>query len=237
MNKCKIEKITKQYIEPNYYFKFQPIVCKDNNNIGYEVLLDFNRFENIYLGSRESYINAITFGNPFEAFLLEIPKLLSQKNKVKWELENKHLFFNLERHKLCNQKFIHNVIDSSKQLYEENISLVVEITERNLCNDCPVILAGLKQLIYKDVILAVDDFDIYKGDFRQNEFEYGYYQFAKIEAPKNNDEQKIARNFIDKCRVNNIQVIIERVEKEADLVPDAFGYQGFMIDKGESWIT
>ncbi|MEZ8785365.1 hypothetical protein AB6D77_22135 [Vibrio splendidus] len=83
-----------------------------------------------------------------------------------------------------------------------------------------------------DFPLAMNDFDIYSGDYRNEEFKQGIYSYVKIIAPKNEEEENKLALF--RYQNPSEKIIIENIANQSDLEflekikPTAV--QGFFFD-------
>ncbi|MFM4941596.1 EAL domain-containing protein [Aeromonas enteropelogenes] len=206
-----------------YYFKYERIVSPYGDNLGYEILLDFNKARN-EMGDDvvQQYEKAINNGAALE-FLIKT--LIDNK---RW-IHAKRLFINIERVYLCNEQLLQKAVILAKNLHLKGIELVLEITERNPCGKCAKIDVGLQYLKSFGIALAADDFDIYSNDFRFGEVLSGVYDYIKIEVPTNESERKLFNDFILEISHMSKKVIIEKVEDPTLLngLFTPFGIQGY----------
>ncbi len=85
------------------------------------------------------------------------------------------------------------------------------------------------------VITAVDDYDIYQADFRENELTQNLYEFIKIQSPTSKGEIDILDTFV---RTRSEKIIMEHVESPSifnmlvSLNRFFWGFQGYCFDKG-----
>lgn len=206
-----------------FYYRLQKIVSLQGENIGVEVLLDFQRAQNEMSDGLLQYTQAINDGRSLD-FLLNI--LLTKEPKS----FAKRIFINVERMNLCNKVLLRKIAAAARRLYVDyDLELVVEITERNPCGYCADILHGLVFLKNNKISLAADDFDVYGGDFRSKEVGIGLYDYIKVCMPTSIEQAKMLNEFI---RLRKEKVIIEMVERHEEIINlgvsnRAFGYQGF----------
>ena len=162
----------------------------------------------------------------------------NQDDKLHRLLKNKKIFLNIERSCVCNRIIVNEIINFKNYLMTLGIELVLEVTERevSVCWGCCEIKAGLTELSRNKVLLAVDDYDIYNGDFRSSELPI--YNYIKIEVPKNENEYQQLDSFIQNSE-GKLNIVIERIESQEELTrvikKDATtclsGFQGFVFGK------
>jgi len=209
-------------------FKLQEIVNVDNNNIGYEVLINSATLPCKIIDY--IYNEEIKFP-PLTRVL--ISKLESFVYSNATYFLKKYIFINLERSNLCDQFLLCDIAILKNKLIEIDIYLVVEITERNICNKCSKIELGLNFLKKQKVILAVDDYNL-ESDFRKYEVSSGLYQFIKVEYLENS---KFISQIESLNKVTRSKLIIERVETKENrhklnkVDSIIWGMQGFFYGK------
>ncbi|WP_421187415.1 hypothetical protein [Aeromonas enteropelogenes] len=206
-----------------YAFKYEKIVARDGAIIGYEILLNFDKAR-AYGDHISQYQKSIHDTSATEA---AINMLLSD-----WPVHGaRRYFINFERMHLCNKILLKKIALLSKKLHSNNIELVLEITERNVCGFCSQIDDGLEFLNDMEVSLAVDDFDIYseEDDFRMPEVLSGVYQYIKIEVPLNEVQRRRFHHFSSRTDISARKIIVERIEHKNMIVGLArlFGFQGY----------
>ncbi|MEL3925741.1 EAL domain-containing protein [Aeromonas enteropelogenes] len=206
-----------------YDFKFERIVSASGALLGYEILLDFAKAKcSGDIACVAQYEKAI---HDTSAIEFAISKLL----KAKSTLRVNRLFLNFERMHLCHRQLLAKIALLSKELFVNNIELVLEITERDVCGNCEQIRYGLSFLKSAGVSLAVDDFDIYNGDFRVAEVLSGLYDYIKVEAPITAAQRTTFNKFATLSFLKEKKIIMERIENTAMLrglvIP--FGLQGY----------
>lgn len=206
-----------------FFFKMQKIVTFGGDVIGYEILLDFQKAQQEMKDGVLVYTQAINDGRSLD-YLLNI--MLTKKPTV----SGKKMFINVERMNLCNKMLLRKIVATARHLQTKyDIDLVVEITERNPCGYCVNVMHGLLYLKKSHVSLAADDFDIYRGDFREKEIDTGLYDFIKVDMPKSQLEAVRLNEFIHK---RNENIIVEMVENHEKIMffgvsGRVYGYQGF----------
>ncbi|HEH9404375.1 TPA: hypothetical protein SIA26_004580 [Aeromonas bestiarum] len=208
--------------ETAFYYKLQKVVSYEQDVIGYEVLLDFEKAQALISDGLMLYTKAINDGSALDY-------LLSMLMKDNFSFFSTKIFINVERINLCNETLLRKINLAAKNLLKTNqVELVVEITERNPCGYCVDIMYGLVYLTRCKVLLAVDDFDIYGDDFRKKEINIGLYDFIKIIMPKSTAEAIVFNQFVS---TRNEKIIVEMVEVHNHLeqweLNVVYGYQGF----------
>lgn len=203
-----------------YEVKFEKIVSWHGDLLGYEILLDFDFARR--KGLLEDYKKGI-----LDMSVIEYT--LSRLVRSSMVFNPKRLFVNMERSHLCNPHLLRKAVLVSRQLFLNNVELVLEITERNPCLNCPRILKGLLFLKREGVSLAIDDYNIYDDDFRAPEVLAGLYNYIKIEMPMNELEQRSFNSFSLQLAPSCGKVILERVELLDDVkqLVRPFGLQGY----------
>lgn len=205
-----------------FHYRLQKIVTEDKRVIGYEVLLNFAKADCDSKKTYHQYNNAINDGRALDYLLNH---LLTKPLMI----FSKKIFINVERMNLCNKFLMRKLVAVSNLLFLNNdIELVVEITERNQCGSCNEIHKGLTFLKRNVVSLAADDFDIYNGDFRDNEIRMGLYNYIKVIMPTSPSEVSKLNSFIT---ITKEKIIIEMVEDYYILkslnIKSVYGYQGY----------
>ncbi|CAJ1807374.1 hypothetical protein PEKONANI_01454 [Aeromonas jandaei] len=219
----------------DFFYRLQKIVATTDNKsgfevVGYEFLLNFAKAKMIFgQDGLDFYEEAILTGKA----IINLVRLI--KDVYKNLRAGTRLFINIERRDLCDVQVLTSLVELSNKLYiDRDIELVVEITERNNCSDYFKFHQALHFLAEKKVSLAVDDYDIYNGDFREKEvFEHSLYTYVKINMPHEKDEQSALKEFL-RNNEGKRRVIVERVEYDDDLkvlsLLPLFGFQGFLFD-------
>lgn len=206
-----------------FYYRMQRIVSLQGDTIGVEVLLDFQRAQGEIGNGIIEYTRAINDGRSLDF-------LLNALLKKTLAYSQKKIFINVERMNLCNKVLLRKIATTSRKLYVENdTELVVEITERNPCGYCADILHGLVFLKKNKVYLAVDDFDLYHGDFRNKEVDIGLYDYIKVNIPESIEQARKLNEFVSSRKE---KIIIEMVDehnkiRKLGISNNVFGYQGF----------
>ncbi|MFQ2293909.1 hypothetical protein ACK323_20650 [Aeromonas enteropelogenes] len=206
----------------NFHYRLQKIVACDESVLGYEVLLDFSKVKRDEDQLCHPYYKAINDGRALDYLLNSI----LTKPMIFFE---KKIFINVERINLCNKFLIRKLVAASNLLFLNNdVELVVEITERNQCGNCTDIVQGLNFLKRNTVSLAADDFDIYNGDFRDREVLMGLYDYIKVIMPTSSLEASTLNKFVTSRKED---IIIEMVEDASLLkklnIKSVYGYQGY----------
>lgn len=218
MSECRYDDFFSRLTE--YEFKLENIYSSCGRLFGYEILLDFEKAE--MSASTFHYKKSICDASAIECV---INKLLAMKSNF----SGRKLFVNFERLHLCHRQLLSKVAFLSKELSYNKVELVLEITERNECGSCEQIRNGLSYLKSAGVTLAVDDFDIYGGDYRVAEVLSGVYDYVKVEAPTTASQRCKFNKFASLNFMKNKKIIMERVECTTLLqglaVP--FGLQGY----------
>lgn len=205
-----------------FHYRLQKIVARDESVLGYEVLLDFSKADCDLDNPSHQYYKAINDGRALDYLL----NSLLTKPLIFF---SKKIFINVERINLCNKFLMRKLVAASKALFINNdVELVVEITERNQCGSCNDIIQGLAFLKRNTVSLAADDFDVYNGDFRDKEVLMGLYNYVKVIMPTSPLEASTLNSFITSRKE---EVIIEMVEDVNLLntlkIKSVYGYQGY----------
>ncbi|WP_080755627.1 EAL domain-containing protein [Aeromonas hydrophila] len=214
----------------NFSLKIQNIVSPFTDDvIGGEILIDFNDEITSEFMSYDS--SNIYFMNG-SALEYTLSYLYNQTYSL---LNGRKIFVNVERMNLCNSIVLRKILSLSRKMSQGyNIELIIETTERNVCGACPRILTGLDFLRDKKISLAMDDYNIYNGDFRCNEINSGFYNYIKLEAPQTKHEINVLNKFIKSTHQN---IIIEKIEDKDILeridMKNVYGLQGYAFDYGK----
>ncbi|MDV7105981.1 EAL domain-containing protein [Vibrio sp. TH_r3] len=222
----------------NVDYKLESIVDFDKNIIGYECLVNARRLtlEEIKVIFYKEFSLPFLFMNLMKRIKYDLKN--NQRDGLHCLLKNRKLFINIERSCVCNRVIINEIIHFKKYLMTLNIELVLEVTEReaSVCWACSEIYSGLSELSKNQVLLAVDDYDIYNGDFRSSEL--SIYNYIKIEVPKNENQYQQLDSFIRNSQ-STLNIVIERIESQAELTrvtqkgiaTSLRGFQGFVFGK------
>ncbi|NOH31317.1 EAL domain-containing protein [Vibrio mediterranei] len=216
----------------SFQYKMQGIYSVRGQCLGYEILIDSRRSRETSLDP--NFHQDLMFSSSAN-YLLERIKVAIEHGTFKCDWSGKHMFLNLERSNLCDITLLSGLIELNNYLLEKQIRLVVEITERNVCENCVRIIEGLILLKQNGVVMAVDDYDIYKSDFRANELEMKLYEFIKIQSPSCERELDALEAFE---QIRPEKIIMEHVESTSifkmliNLNKIFWGYQGYWFDKG-----
>ncbi|MFM5316185.1 EAL domain-containing protein [Aeromonas veronii] len=207
----------------SYEIKFEKIVSWHNDILGYEILLDFDHARKNGEGLLAEYKKGMLDSSATEYTLSQLVRVGGMG------FNPKRFFVNIERNHLCNPLLLRKAALVSKELFLNDIELVLEITERNPCGKCIKMLNGLRFLKDSGVSLAVDDYDIYNGDFRTPEVLAGVYDYIKIEMPMNEHERRCFNAFSLQFAQERQKIILERVEYLDDVkaLVRPFGLQGY----------
>ncbi|RLQ17083.1 EAL domain-containing protein [Vibrio sp. SBT000027] len=215
----------------NVDYKIQEINCFSSYEpVGYEVLINSSKLSESE--RKLVFSNDVKHPNSVRRMMKRVINTIINKKDTKEKLSNKSLFINLERSNLCDYYLLSELKKASNVLKKNSINLVIEITERDTCPQCKRVSDGLKLLNIMDIPLAIDDFDIYSGDYRNEEFKQGIYSYIKIRTPKNEEEENKLALF--RFQNPSEKIIIENVENQSDIdflkniKPTAV--QGFFFD-------
>lgn len=230
MNTCQLKRYQDKHSGFDYKFKSQGIYSPilERQNIGIEILVDFEK-SNI---NARSNIDMI-LSEASEILVSKIIRSLRSKPTGNWH--NKYIFINLERSNLCNILLIKRLATLSQHFSSLGINLVIEITERNPCGECHSVRVGLDNLYHEGLTLAVDDFELYKGDFRASEINKHHFDYIKVDMPRTNIELRLLESFIQNRPEH---IIVERIENKRQLKEleklsgQIWGYQGYLFDTG-----
>lgn len=211
------------FIDINY--KLQEIVDEEDQNLGFEVLITPENLPKKTV--KEVYHREIRYPHLTRSLIARLDKYITHRSD---DFKGKHLFINLERSNLCDKYLLCDIVILKNSLADLNINIVVEITERNPCNDCSKIRKGFEFLQKQKVLLAVDDYNL-DYDFRDEELFGGFYHFIKVE---HSCEPNYYSKIIELSKRTRSKVIIERVEthnerqqiRQSDI--QFWGLQGFL---------
>lgn len=225
--KCDVRSVLSFKYQNIFRADMSSIVHRSENIIGAELLIDTNRL--IESGVTKDELENVIFLGEADFASLKCSEVFLGKEK---------LFINIEKVSLCNVKLLKSISESNIKLKLIGVDLVVEITERDFCNNCVRIIEGLTYLKSEGVKLARDDFDytahINGRDERELEL---YYDYIKIETPINNIEVRTFNDFINMFGRKK-RIIVERVETIEQLrninLDKVWGLQGFLFCKGVS---
>ncbi|HHQ4663895.1 TPA: EAL domain-containing protein [Aeromonas veronii] len=207
----------------SYEIKFEKIVSWYNDTLGYEILLDFDHARKYGPSVLAEYKKGMLDSSVTEFTLSQLVRVGGMG------FNPQRFFVNVERNHLCNPQLLRKAVLVSKELFLNDVELVLEITERNPCGKCNRVLSGLRFLKEAGVSLAVDDYNIYSGDFRTPEVLSGIYDYIKIEMPMNEHERQCFNSFSLRYAQERQKIILERVENIDDVkvLVRPFGLQGY----------
>lgn len=227
--KVENSKISATSIYSRIEFKTQQIRNVHGGVLGHEVLLSFDKLTSL----ETSYFFKKLIIDTYTTKVL-VRKLNENIEQLKF-LSN-YIFINVERTHLCDNHLIGEIIKLNGSFKKYDVTLVIEVTERDYCGACPRIIDGILSLKSSNIMLAIDDYDIYKDvhvDFLYEDKIISLFDIIKINIP---DERSVStfKNFVSNC---SQRVIVEMVETEAHLNyvknrSDIWGIQGFIYDKG-----
>ncbi|CAM4449608.1 hypothetical protein [Vibrio agarivorans] len=217
-----------------YQYKTQSICDFNGGVLGYELLIDNSSSIEVEIVLGMNVHKDITFSSSANNLIDRLKDAVINSDFV--DLNGKKVFINIERSNLCDITLIARLIELKGLLVRYNSALVVEITERNTCGACVRILSGLALLKDNGISLAADDFDVYNGDFREEEVSMGIYDYIKIRAPKTCYEIGKVVSSLEHIKE---RVILEMVESAEVLKSisyfssNVYGLQGYYFDLGK----
>jgi len=228
MTKEEVEKIKKAEFEAKFFIKealkenklipfFQPIVDKNKNIIGYEILARIKTDEG-YIPAFRFIQDAIKFG-----YALEIDEIIHKTaiQKIKQEnRDNKLFFLNLSKTFIHSKENIDKLIEnlSINNLKVENF--VLEITEEEAITEYNYIKDIIRYAKYNNLKFALDDFGagysnfIYIKHFDIDIIKLDGSLSRNIHLDK--DNQVIVESIIKIAKYKNIKVLAEMVETEEE---------------------
>lgn len=226
MDKCALGSVRYRDVYSSltsYEIKFEKIVSWYDDILGYEILLDFDHARKHGQNVLAEYKKGMLDSSVTEFTLSQLVRVGGMG------FNPKRFFVNIERNHLCNPHLLRKAALVSKELFLNDVELVLEITERNPCGKCNRVLSGLRFLKDVGVSLAIDDYNIYNGDFRTPEVLSGMYDYIKIEMPMNEHEQQCFNSFSLRYAKEHQKIILERVENIDDVkeLVRPFGLQGY----------
>lgn len=192
----------------NLNYKLQEITNLEGINIGYEILIDAKGFSVIQVD--EIYNKGLMYPHPTKKLMRRIENYIEGGGQL---LSGKSLFVNLERSHLCDKFLLCDIVILSKKLAHQNASLIIELTERDICGKCSKIDEGIYFLKQNKILLALDDYNINEGDFRNDELDAKVYNFIKIDFSSITNNL----NYIDDIlKKHNLKLIVEYIESESN---------------------
>lgn len=227
--KVVIPKISATSIYNKLGYKTQQIRNVHGELIGHEFLLSLDKLTHLEI---EYFFKRLII----DTYSTKVMVRTIYENIKNLKFINDYIFINMERSHLCDNHLISEIIKLNFILKKHKSNLVVEITERDHCGSCVRIIEGIKYLSASGIMLAIDDYDIYKDDLSNFLFSKDVkdlFDIVKINIP----EQYLLptfNKFISKC---DKRIIVEMVETREQLEQienrnDIWGIQGYIYDKG-----
>ncbi|HDY8064182.1 TPA: EAL domain-containing protein [Vibrio vulnificus] len=210
----------------NISYKIQEMINLEGENIGYEVLIDAEGLS--IIKADEIYNKSLMFPHSTQRLIRRLEQYINENEK---EFYGKNLFINLERSHLCDKFLLCDIVILSRKSARKNVNIVIEITERNICGSCPEVETGINFLSKNKVLLALDDYELDKCDFRHKELEYDFYDFIKVSFSSLFNHIKELDEIITR---HNLKLIIEHIETESEKkwilqhVPKTWAMQGYL---------
>ncbi|MDP5255136.1 MULTISPECIES: EAL domain-containing protein [unclassified Vibrio] len=197
----------------------QPIHDSANKIHGGEILV---RWQHPLLGLvyPDEFIDLVEksgTANYLTAYLMDEFTVYGLKNKER--LDQFHLSFNITAQQLTEYRIIEQCERFIRCFSQEQISLVLELTEREQVNLTPDILEHYKKLKSIDVSISIDDFGT--GTSSLTYLQMFDVDFIKIDKSfvdlinSSSQSNHIIHNMLDLTRRLNIPTVAEGVENEA----------------------
>ncbi len=212
----------------NLSYKIQEINSLSGINIGYEVLINAEGLS--VKQANEIYNKSLMFPHSTQRLIRRLEHYVEENSH---ELTGKSLFINLERSHLCDKFLLCDIVILSRQAAYKKVNIIIEITERDICGSCSEIRNGIKFLNKNNVLLALDDYQINKNDFRRNELESNVYSFIKVDFVSLSNHQEQLEELLEKY---NLKLVVEYIESESDRdwvsrhAPETWALQGYLYN-------
>ncbi len=212
----------------NLCYKIQEINDLNGDNIGYEVLINAEGLS--VRQADEIYNKSLMFPHATQRLIRRLEHYVEENSQ---ELTGKNLFINLERSHLCDKFLLCDIVILSRKAAHKNVNVIIEITERDTCGKCSEIGSGIEFLNKNNVLLALDDYEVNKNDFRCNELESNVYSFIKVDFVSLSNHQEQLEELLEKY---NLKLIVEYIESESDRdwvsqhVPNTWALQGYLYN-------
>lgn len=217
----------------NFNYKLQNIYNLDGKHIGAELLLnkgnlsecDFTFQLNSVMNNHVCFINLLD--------RLEVK--VKNDSRFRNEFYKKKIFVNIDACQLKIKNVLKKINEANKSLLQNNINLIIELTERIEDSDVNIIKKCLKWLTKRGIVTAVDDLNL-DYDCRLDLALDGDCEIVKLEWESGQVEK--IKDYILKFR--NKKIILERVEclneviSELELIKEIWGIQGFHFCKGKA---
>ncbi|HFQ5334903.1 TPA: EAL domain-containing protein [Vibrio vulnificus] len=209
-------------------YKLQEIKNLNGEIIGYEVLIDAKGLS--IRKANEIYSKHLMFPHSTQRLVRRLERYIEGNSLVFYE---KKLFINLERSHLCDKYLLCDIVILSRKSAQKNVTIVIEITERNNCKTCPEIEKGIKFLKQNKILLAIDDYELDKIDFRFKELQSNVYNFIKVDFSSLKIHLNSLENLINQY---NLKLIVEYIETEDDRnwicqnAPKTWALQGYLYN-------
>ncbi|NIY82530.1 EAL domain-containing protein [Vibrio hepatarius] len=212
----------------NLGYKIQEINDLKGENIGYEVLINAEGLS--IRQADEIYNKGLMFPHSTQRLIRRLERYVEENSQV---LFGKNLFINLERSHLCDKFLLCDIVILSRKAAHKNVNVIIEITERDTCGKCPEIGTGINFLNKNNVLLALDDYELNKSDFRYKELDTNVYSFIKVDFASLSNHQEQLDELLEKY---NLKLIVEYIESESDRdwvtqhAPETWALQGYLYN-------
>lgn len=201
---------------------YQPIVDVRRQVIGYECLARMTGGR-----SPETAIREMTPGTQdnFADHLIRVISTETSRQPMVDGLVGSKLFVNFEKNNLANPNLVDQIMFLSDFLAAQKVTLVVEITERDLHIDLSrrAYLEGVRRLNLLQIPVALDDF-LFEESSRI-ELEFGLCSIVKVEV---NALPGRLENILDVERIE----LLERVQQRLSEFKLAYGVE-LLLEKVE----
>ncbi|HAS6289006.1 hypothetical protein BST55_14455 [Vibrio vulnificus] len=212
----------------NISYKIQEMINLEGENIGYEVLIDAEGLS--IIKADEIYNKSLMFPHSTQRLIRRLERYINENEN---DFYGKTLFINLERSHLCDKFLLCDIVILSRKSARKNVNIVIEMTERNICGSCPEVEIGINFLSKNKVLLALDDYELDKCDFRHKELEYDFYNFIKVDFSSLFNHINKLNNLIKNY---NLNLIVEHIETESErkwvlqYAPKTWAMQGYLYN-------
>ncbi|WP_079710635.1 EAL domain-containing protein [Paraliobacillus ryukyuensis] len=219
-----------------FHHHFQPIIAVEHNiKIGYEVLLRSSVFPN----PECTFIEAKKANKLHELDRKSITKALDTYRHLSASEENFNLFLNVFPSTIVRpdfQDFLQQRLEEH-QIHPEKI--VLEISESELVEDTDDLIEVSNQLKQKGFSIALDDVGKGYANFDMMiKLDLDYIKLDRLFSTKldqSTKKQQLIHFFLQYCKTNNVQLILEGLETEAEFeTARALGIsyaQGFFLGR------
>ena len=196
--------------EHDFEFKFGRITTNEGDIVGIDL---FCCLENYSTYNKKP--NAAT------QISLRFASLIENVKSIYKELPDlDYLLITIEPFELCNVLFLEKLRDLNVYIRSIGVSLVVGVTDNNICRCCTRLIEGAIFLNNNGVLLLAVNYNYLHGDARESWVKTRIYSFISIKSSwgeqKNKDlfnfkHSSLARSLIGIVTINNSETLLDKM--------------------------